>query len=60
MVSARVQSAGAQSQTQRLLMEALLFEPMMRPLQAAFGEYGDIAGQLFAQELGRMLERGHE
>lgn len=44
----------------RAQFEALLFEPMLRPLQSAFGEYGEIATQGFTQALASTLERAHE
>ena len=44
----------------RAEFEALLLEPMLEPLQSAFGQYGQIAGQTFAQALSRALEAGRE
>lgn len=37
--------------------QALLFEPMLAPLERAFGEYGEIATQEFSQALARELSR---
>lgn len=35
--------------------EAMLLEPMLQPLTKAFGEYGDIANQSFAEVLAKEL-----
>ncbi|HKU68505.1 MAG TPA: hypothetical protein VJP85_12075 [Candidatus Baltobacteraceae bacterium] len=37
--------------------EALLLEPLLRPLEAAFGEYGEIVTQSFGEILAQALER---
>ena len=39
----------------RAQVEALLLEPVLKPLAAAFGEYGDLAAAEFAQALSRRL-----
>lgn len=38
-------------------LEALLFEPLLRPLESAFGEYGEFAKEAFATALARAFER---
>jgi hypothetical protein len=38
-------------------IEALLLEPVLAPMTAAFGEYGDVAKNAFAQALATELER---
>lgn len=37
--------------------QALLFEPLFKPLEEAFGEYGQIATAEFSQALARELSR---
>ena len=39
----------------RVQMESLLLEPLLEPLESAFGEYGAIAAQAFAQALSEAL-----
>lgn len=40
--------------------EALLLQPILRPLEEAFGPYGDLGAQAFAQALARGFEHGDE
>ena len=47
-----VNASEAQARAQ---FEALLLEPMLQPLTKAFGEYGDIASQSFAEVLAMEL-----
>lgn len=44
----------------RAQFEALLWEPLLEPVERAFGPYGEIALQGFTQVLARAMERGHE
>ncbi len=44
----------------RAQFESLLLQPVLEPLTAAFGEYGEIATQGFAQALATALECGRE
>ena len=44
----------------RAQFEAMLLEPLLKPLESAFGEYGDVAGQGFATALGRALEQRND
>lgn len=39
----------------RAQFEAMLLRPMLEPLESAFGEYGEIAAQLFGEILAREL-----
>jgi hypothetical protein len=39
----------------RAQFEAMLIEPMLRPMESAFGEYGEIAVQTFTQALAEEL-----
>jgi hypothetical protein len=41
--------------TVRAQFEALLLEPLMRPLESAFGQYGEIVTQSFGEMLAREL-----
>ncbi|HZZ64561.1 MAG TPA: hypothetical protein VFE17_03615 [Candidatus Baltobacteraceae bacterium] len=47
-----------QAQNVRAQFEALLLQPILRPLEEAFGPYGDLGAQAFAQALARGFERG--
>jgi hypothetical protein len=44
----------------RARFESLILEPLLQPLEHAFGEYGDIAVESFSDALARMLEKAHE
>lgn len=44
----------------RAQFEALLLEPLLKPLDAAFGPYGDVMQNAFAQMLAGYLERADE
>ena len=39
----------------RAQFEAMLLEPLLQPMESAFGEYGEIAEQSFAQVLAKAL-----
>jgi len=39
----------------RAQFEAMLLEPLLQPMESAFGEYGQIAEQSFAQALAKAL-----
>ncbi|HET6895389.1 MAG TPA: hypothetical protein VFH72_08435 [Candidatus Baltobacteraceae bacterium] len=39
----------------RAQFEAMLLEPLLQPMERAFGEYGQIAEQSFAQALAKAL-----
>ena len=41
--------------TVRAQFEALLLEPLMRPLESAFGQYGEIVTQSFGEVLAQEL-----
>ena len=45
-----------QVQSVRAQFEALLLQPVLRPLEEAFGPYGDLGAQAFAQALARGFE----
>jgi hypothetical protein len=38
-------------------LEGLLFEPLLHPLESAFGEYGEVATEAFATALARAFEK---
>ena len=35
--------------------EAMLLQPMLEPIESAFGEYGEIAAQAFTQTLAKAI-----
>jgi hypothetical protein len=41
----------------RAKFEALLFEPMLEPIESAFGGYGEIAAQSFTDALAKALQQ---
>ena len=41
----------------RAQFEALLLQPLLQPLESAFGEYGEMAGESFAAILAKELVR---
>jgi hypothetical protein len=41
--------------TVRAQFEALLLEPLMQPLESAFGDYGELVTQSFGEILAREL-----
>ena len=45
--------------TERGFALSILIEPLLEPLQTAFGDYAGIAQQEFASALGRMLQRSN-
>jgi hypothetical protein len=46
--------------TVRAKFAALLWEPVLEPLERAFGPYGSIALQGFTDALARAMDRQHE
>ena len=41
----------------RAQFEALMLQPLLQPIAHAFGEYGDLAAEQFAQALAKELGR---
>ena len=41
----------------RAQFEALILEPLLQPLESAFGEYGGLAAQSFGEVLAKELSR---
>lgn len=41
----------------RAQFEALMLQPLLQPIAQAFGEYGDLAAEQFAQALAKELGR---
>ena len=44
-----------QMQAVKAQFEAILLQPMLEPLESAFGEYGEIAAQSFTQTLANAM-----
>lgn len=40
----------------RAQLESLLFEPILKPVESAFGEYGEIAVSEFSKALAQQME----
>ena len=45
---------------EKRFFEAVMLEPLMQPLEEAFGDCGALAGQGFSQLLAGMLQRAHD
>lgn len=48
------------SQRVRTQLEAMLFEPVLKPMASAFGPYADFAERAFAQTLAKAFEHADE